>query len=401
MQTVEMVVAGGGLVGAALACAMAKNGFEVTLLEAGREENFLDDKFDGRVSAISYASYLILKDCGVWERLNGKAEPILKVLAADDNSPFFVNFDHHDFSDKPLGYMVENRHMRAALYEAVKSYSAITMKTQSAVVDVQNFPETVVVKTSNGEEYASPILFAVDGRKSQIRKNVGIEHTEIAYNQTAIVCVIQHEKTHNGVAVEKFFPAGPFAILPMMNNQSGIVWTESTKFAPDYMALSDVDFLAEISKRAGNYLGEITLQKGRWSYPLSLSLAKDYFKGRVVLVGDSAHGIHPIAGQGANVGFRDVAALVELMANQRKLGLDIASFGLLEQYQRWRRFDAVSMAAVTDVINRLFMSKTPGVKAARNIGMGAVNKIPFARKFLMRHAMGVVGKLPKVISGGL
>ena len=434
---------------------------ELIVLEAGQPESFLAHEFDGRVSAISYSSYLVLKDCGVWDNLSaGQAQPIQQIRVVEDDSLFFVHFNHADLSSNPLeagsislvhsesggfrepsvlknsetvfsageaqvytevhanrkrrkpgfaasnsrnqpsllGFMVENRHLRQALYKTMQSLPNITLKTECKVTDFENQAERVIVQTSKGDTFASPLLFAVDGRNSAIREKAGISVTNIPYNQTAIICCIDHETSHEGTAVEKFFPAGPFAVLPMPGNRSAIVWTEQTKDAPGFIQLPDAGFKAELMERLGDYLGEVSLVPGRWSYPLSLTMAHEYHRGRVVLVGDSAHGIHPIAGQGANVGFRDVAVLGELIEKQIKLGMDIGSFELLNHYQRWRRFDASSMALVTHGINKLFSNTSIPAKIMRNLGVGAVNRIQPLKNFLMRDAMGLTGKLPKVMN---
>ncbi len=242
-------------------------------------------------------------------------------------------------------------------------------------------------------------MAACDGRNSPLRRAAGIRTIEWNYPQVSIVCTVSHEAPHRGVAVEHFLPAGPFAILPMTGHRSSIVWTERADLAPRLMALDDAGFTRELARRFGDFLGALEVVGPRWSYPLSLMHAERYSAPRLALVGDAAHVIHPIAGQGLNLGIRDIAALAELVVDARRLGLDIANPDALERYERWRRFDNVMLAAVTDGLNRLFSNALPPVKLARDLGLAAVDRLPPLKRFLMRHAMGVVGDLPRLVRG--
>ncbi len=222
---------------------------------------------------------------------------------------------------------------------------------------------------------------------------------EWSYPQTGIVCTVHHERPHLGIAVEHFLPAGPFAILPMTGDRSSIVWTERAALAPRMMALGEAEFLAELSHRFGDFLGKLTIVGPRWSYPLSLMHAQNYVGQRLALIGDAAHVIHPIAGQGLNLGLRDVAALAELIVDARRLGLDIGNPDTLARYERWRRFDNTTLAVVTDGLNRLFSNSLAPLAAVRDVGLAIVNRLPPAKRFLMRHAMGMVGDLPRLVRG--
>jgi 2-octaprenyl-6-methoxyphenol hydroxylase len=232
-----------------------------------------------------------------------------------------------------------------------------------------------------------------------MREAAGIKTWRKSYRQTAIVCVVRHEKPHQGVAVEHFRAAGPFAILPMQGNRSSIVWTEEEREAPLLLALDDKSFARQLASRFGDFLGRVVPEPGRWSYPLALIQAERYAAQRLALIGDAAHVIHPIAGQGWNLGVRDIAALAELLVDAHRLGLDLGSADLLRRYERWRRFDSLTLTTVTDGLNRLFANDFPPLKLARDLGLAAVNHAPGLKRFFMRHAMGVTGDLPRLVKG--
>jgi 2-octaprenyl-6-methoxyphenol hydroxylase len=243
------------------------------------------------------------------------------------------------------------------------------------------------------------LIAACDGRHSPLRRDAAIETIAWDYPQASIVCTVEHALPHRGVAVEHFLPAGPFAILPMTGNRSSIVWTEHAALAPELMALAAAPFVVELARRFGDFLGEIAVIGRRWSYPLSLMHARRYAAERLVLVGDAAHVIHPIAGQGLNLGIRDIAALSELIIDARRLGLDIGDSQALEHYQRWRRVDNLILAGVTDGLNRLFSNSFSPLRLARDMGLAAVDRMPPVKRLLMRHAMGMVGDLPRLVRG--
>jgi 2-octaprenyl-6-methoxyphenol hydroxylase len=295
--------------------------------------------------------------------------------------------------------MAENRFIRKAIHEAILENPAIQYITASEVESFSDAGASVTAHVKGDGDIAAQLLVAADGRSSGLRAASGIQHKEIRYGQIALVCVVEHSEEHAGIALEKFVPAGPFAVLPMVGRMSGVVWTVEEKFAADYMALSDADFLRELNKLFAGYLGEIKLVSRLWGYPLSLLHAAEYWKGRLALVGDAAHGVHPIAGQGANLGLRDAAVLADLLGKQFSLGLDLGSSTLLERYNQWRRFDVFSMMAATDGLNRLFSNDFPPLKLARNIGLAAVNRVPPLKNVFMKQAMGLMGKLPKAMQG--
>ena len=399
----DILIAGGGLSGLPLALACAQGGLSVTVVDALDPATATDAKFDGRVSAIAFASCRMLAQLGVTQHLEGQMQPINDIMVSDGRvregaSPFFLHFDHREIGDEPLGHLIENRHMRIALQKAVADQPLIRLIAPQSVTRV-DYGAQAVATLGNGEKVSARLCFAADGRGSPTREAAGIKTVGWDYGQTGIVCTVEHEIPHDGVAQEYFLPGGPFAILPMVGNRASLVWTEKTEDAKAILALSDEAFADEMRARFGDYLGACAPVGPRWSYPLTLQLARDYVRPRLALVGDAAHGIHPIAGQGLNLGLRDVAAAAEVVVDAARLGLDIGALDVLERYQRWRRFDNVALSLLMDGLNRLFSNDIGPVRLARDLGLGLVNQIGPARRFFMRHAGGVVGDLPRLLRG--
>lgn len=398
----DVVIIGGGMVGMTMALALAREGMQVAVVERGAMSAQLAPAFDGRVSAIAQGSKRILDNLGVWADMAPHAEPITDIRVSDGDTPFFLHYDHNEVGEDPFGFIVENRHIRFALHKAASQYPNLTIFERSTLQDykVDNDHVTVTLSEVEGskiprqardDKITARLLIGAEGKQSQVRELAGIKTMQWAYGQTAIVCTIAHEKPHGGLAQERFLPAGPFAVLPMQNSRSSLVWVEPDDRAQIYTELPDDEFLQEIKERVGDYLGELKLEGGRFTYPLGLMHARHYTAKRVALIGDAAHAMHPIAGQGVNVGFRDVGVLDELLTERFKLGLDIADPGTLAHYERWRRFDNVTMLATTDLLNRLFSNKIVPIQLARGMGLWAVGKIPPLKRFFMRHAMGLVG----------
>lgn len=395
----DVVVSGGGMIGMVLGGGLARAGLEVAIVDRQVAAKQLDPTFDGRSSAIAYGSYRMLEALGAWEYMGREAEPILDIRVSDGPSLLHLHFDHADLGDGPLGFMVENRHIRHGLYRWAESCAGLTLIAPDEVVGYDEKEGSATVGLGSGRQIDCDLVLAAEGRKSRLRALSGIKVLEIPYRQVGIVTTIEHEYPHFGIAHERFLPDGPFAILPLRGNRASLVWTTSEGLAPTIMALGRRAFDAEIGKRVGGFLGEVRALAGRWNYPLSLQVADDYTAGRLALVGDAAHGIHPIAGQGLNLGLRDVGALIEVLGDARERGDDIGGAATLARYARWRRVDNLILVAVTDSLNRLFSNRNPALRLARDTGLDLVNRQKQLKRFFMRHARGTVGKLPKLLRG--
>lgn len=392
-----VVIVGGGLVGLAQAIALAQAGIAVTVLDKDAFDTQNLPEADGRVSALSLGSRRLLENLGVWQKMEEFAEPILDIIVQDKNSPVYVHYDHQEVGSEPMGHIVENRHTRMALQQRVAELVNITVIAPAMWTKVEYGSAGVEMTLADGRVIKTSLVIAADGKFSKLRQQANIPIIQNDYQQTAIVATIGHEKSHQGLARENFLPEGPFAILPMQGNRSSLVWVEPPSRAKAMLALPPEAVLEQINQRVGDYLGKITLESKLFSYPLVLILAKQFYAKRLVLVGDAAHGMHPVAGQGVNLGYRDVAELTEVLIEAAKLGQDLGSAVVLEQYQKQRSFDAVSMLGVTDGIVRLFSNNNPVLKAARNIGLAAVQQMKPAKSFFMLHAMGVSGNLPPLM----
>jgi 2-octaprenyl-6-methoxyphenol hydroxylase len=298
-----------------------------------------------------------------------------------------------------MGQIAENRHIRAALFAAVEKAKDVTFVSPAALTALEADAGGITATLSDGDTIRARLAVAADGRDSPMREEMGLKIIAWAYPQTGIVATVEHERPHEGVAYEHFLPSGPFAILPMTQNRSSLVWTERDDLAPAMMALPEDAFDAEIAQRFGAHLGAVKAVGPRWSYPLKFHLARGFVAPRFALAGDSAHGIHPIAGQGLNLGFKDAAALAECVLDAARLGMDIGAAGTLARYERWRRFDSVTLAASTDALNRLFSNDIAPLRLVRDLGLGAVDAIAPLRRFFMRHAGGDIGKLPRLLKG--
>lgn len=400
----DVLIVGGGMVGLTLAVALAGAGLRVAVVDRTDPTTLIDAAHDGRTSAIAHGSRVMLQGLGVWSRMAAAACPIDDIRVSDGPSRLFLHYDHRDVGDDPLGYIVENRDIRMALLAQLQSLASLDLHAPARVTSLSRDPDGVVAVLDDGTALAAALVIGADGRASPLRSEVGIVCAEWRYPQTSIVCTVGHARPHRNIAHERFLPAGPFAILPMTDDPAGrhrssIVWTEAASLAPALLALPAADFTVELARRFGDFLGALTVLGHRWSYPLSLLHAERYTDRRLALVGDAAHAIHPIAGQGLNMGLRDVAALAEILVDTRRLGLDIGAAPVLARYQRWRRFDNTVLMFATDGLNRLFSNDLAPLRLARDIGLAAVNATPPLKRLLMRHAMGVVGDLPRLIRG--
>jgi 2-octaprenyl-6-methoxyphenol hydroxylase len=395
----ELLVVGGGLSGLALGIACAGAGIETIVVDREDPGRMLALPYDGRTTAIAFGSRQILAGIGLWRWVEGEAQPILEIRVADGDSPLFLHYDHRALGPDPLGWIVENRVLRHGLAACAATLPALRHLAPERVARVRYESDGAVAELAGGGRILARLVAAADGRSSPLREAAGIRTIAWDYPQTGIVCTVRHAEPHRGIAVEHFLPAGPFAILPMTGNRSSIVWTERADLAPKILALDDPGFRHELARRFGDFLGEIAIEGPRWSYPLSLLHAERYTAPRLALVGDAAHVIHPIAGQGWNLGIRDVAALAQLVVDARRLGLDIGDAAMLRRYASWRRIDNILLAAVTDGLNRLFSNEIEPVRLARDLGLAAVNRMPPLKRLLMRHAMGLVGDLPRLAKG--
>ncbi|MFZ5619166.1 MAG: FAD-dependent monooxygenase, partial [Pseudomonadota bacterium] len=313
-------------------------------------------------------------------------------------SSFHLHFDSRELENgEPLGFIVENRHLRRAICAALPNEARVALFAPARRIRTVYGKAEARVELADGRTLAGALVIAADGRHSPSRAEAALKVNAWSYPQTGIVATVAHERPHEGVAQELFLPSGPFAILPMTGNRSNLVWTEAKAAAPAYLALPDAEFLAAIKSRFGDYLGEVRLAGPRWSYPLAFHLAQSYVAPRLALIGDAAHAIHPIAGQGYNLGVKDIAALAEVLVDARGLGLDIGSLSTLEAYQRWRRFDSATLALGGDALVRLFSNDVAPLRFARDVGMGAVNSIPPLRRMLMKQAGADLGRLPALM----
>ncbi|MAS82990.1 MAG: 2-octaprenyl-6-methoxyphenyl hydroxylase [Legionellales bacterium] len=397
--TSDVVMIGGGMTGLILAAALGTAGLVVSVIEQSSRERILKSTFDGRTTAIAAGSRNALSVIGVWGRMEEKASDILDIRISDGLSPLFLHFGHADLDEGPLGYIVENRIIRSALLERLDELPTVKLIFGCCVKTLERGEHFAAVELDNGQKLKASIAVATDGRQSPTREAAGISVKQWRYPQTGIVCTVKHERDHCGVAQEHFLPAGPFAILPMTGRRSSIVWTEKETLAPSILELSKKEFTEELNLRFGDYLGNLKTIDPIFSYPLGFLHADRYIMPRLALAGDAAHAIHPIAGQGLNIGIQDAAVLAEIIVEAVRLGLDPGSVNVLKAYEQRRRFDNTMMLAATDGLNRLFSNDITPIRILRDIGLSMVNKTPPLKRLLMRQAMGVLGDLPRLVRG--
>lgn len=399
----DIAIIGGGLNGGVLSVALAEAGFSVAVFDRADPAMQRDDSFDGRASAIAAGSRTMLNALGIWDDIE-ETQPITDILVSDGRvsegaGSLFLHFDHSEVGDAPFGTMVENRYLRRAILDRLAECKGVSHHAPAGVQAVEYQTGWAVLSLQGGTKHRARLVVACDGRRSKSALAAGVRYTGWDYGQNGIVATVRHEQPHEGVAHEYFLPSGPFAILPLTGNRSSLVWTEKRALADAAMALDDAAFADEVALRFGEFLGETEIEGPRWSYPLNLALADEYVKPRLALVGDAAHGVHPIAGQGLNLGFKDVAALTEVLSEADHRGEDIGDVLVLERYQRWRRFDNTAMALGMDTLNRLFSNDFGPLRAARGIGISLVGRNAPARRFFMRQAAGLSEGLPALMRG--
>jgi 2-octaprenyl-6-methoxyphenol hydroxylase len=398
----EIVIGGAGFAGLALAIALRQglgDPFTVTVVDPALAN--VRSK-DPRASAIAAAARRLFEAIGVWDAVAADAQPILDMVVTDSKlddavRPTFLTFGGEVEEGEPFAHMIENRHLVDALVAAAKALG-IDLRA-GAVAGFEHAPHAIEVALADGETISARLLVGADGARSKIREHAGIATHGWNYDQSAIVTTVGHEREHEGRAEEHFLPAGPFAILPLTGKRSSIVWTETAREAARIIALPDEEFHAELEKRFGLRLGDIAVIGPRRAFPLGLFTARSFIGERLALVGDAAHIIHPIAGQGLNMGLRDVAALAEAIADAVRLGLDPGGADVLERYQRWRRFDTMSMGVATDGLNRLFSNNSDVLRLTRDIGLGLVERMPVLKRLFIREAAGFTGDVPKLLKG--
>ena len=395
----DVLIVGGGMIGVSQALALASAGLRSVVVERQPSEALTAMDHDGRVSTLSYGSAALFGQIGAWEHMADHAEPIAEIRVADNGAPLFLHFDHREVGDRPFGFTVENRYIRLALHKVLAQADDVNLIAPGDVRSMERNLGGVRAELSDGRAIRAALAVGAEGRNSPLREAAGIRCLSWQYDQTAIVTTVRHEVGHGGIAAELFLPAGPFALLPMRGNRSALIWTEKGRDVPALLALDDAAFNAEIMARAGDHWGRIECDAPRWSYPLGLQNAERYIDTRLALIGDAAHGMHPVAGQGLNLGLRDVAALAEVLIDDARLGLDLGAGEALRRYQQWRRFDALTMLMMTDGLVRLFSNDITPIRLARVLGLGLVNKIGPAKRFFERHAAAMTGDLPKLIRG--
>ncbi len=398
----DILIAGGGYVGLSCATAIKASAphLDVLVVDPASDAQVENDE---RSSAVAADASRMLEALGLWKGLVRNAQPINEMIVTDSKvsditRPVFLTFANEQEGDEPFAHMIENRELVKALRKEADSLGVIRIEQES----VSDFEETAAscdVNLASGTTVSTRLLVACDGVRSRLRDKAGIKTVHWPYDQKAIVCTVEHERDHGGKAEEHFLPAGPFAILPLKGNRSSLVWTESTRDAEKLIEQDELVFEMELEQRFGHKLGKISVASKVQAFPLGLRLARDFVKSRFALAGDAAHGIHPIAGQGLNLGFKDAAALAETIVNADRLGQDFGTLDVLEQYQAWRRFDTVRMGVTTDVLNRLFSNDNDFVRGIRDVGMGMVDRMPGLKRFFINQAAGDNPASPKLLRG--
>jgi len=411
-KTYDVIIGGGGFAGMALGAALSKfmpSGFRIAIIDQAKPEIAGLEASDGRASALSAASKQMLEQLGAWSAVEEHAQPICEIDITDSSlkaaiRPTILHYENtipgeKEKGPKPGSWMVENFRLRNALVEVVTNLPNVDYLAPEKVVAMERDDHGATVELASGKKYRGRLLIAADGRRSMLRTMAEIKVVRWSHPQLAIVTSVTHEKPHNATAIQHFLPSGPFAILPLKDNRASLVWTEDDKTGRKIMALDDTEFLTELEIRFGRRLGALSLSGPRMSYPMETHLARTYIANRLAIIGDAAHGVHPIAGQGLNLALRDVAALTEVLVDTARLGLDIGAGEPLERYERWRRFDNTVSTLVFDGFNRLFSSDNSALRAFRDFGLGVVDRSPALKAMFVKEAAGLSGEVPRLLKG--
>ena len=398
----DIIIVGGGLNGSLMAIAAANIGFSTIVLDSKENDGSLENRFDGRSYALALSSVRLLKNLDIFEEIIDKSQPILDIKILDGKlvqgpSQFSLHFDNNEIHGGPMGQMVEDRFIRKALFTKISKNEQIDYKFNSRVTEHKKHSGYISVTLNNGKKLNTRLLVGADGRNSELAKRAEIKKLGWKYNQSALVCAIEHETEHNGIAWQYFLPSGPLAILPMTGKRSCIVWTEQNINAKAINLFDGTKYTKILEARLGNFLGKLKIIGDRHSYPLELSIADRFIDERLALIGDAAHSVHPIAGQGLNAGFKDIAVLAHIIQDAHHRGEDLGSLGVLKRYEEWRRFDSVQLAYSTDLFNKLFSNENEALRLARNIGIKLLDSIPAAKKNIIKEAAGITGELPRLM----
>lgn len=384
----DVIIVGGGPSGSILAIALGSSGLSVAVVDRLSPEDSISKANDGRAFAVAQGSADVMRKYHMWNGMEVDTQTITDIMISDDGGPGYLHYTAEDAGNIPMGYMLEHWQLRQHLEYVRKNYRNISWFAPASVTKIDFNSANVTVHLQGGLSLKAQVLVGADGRNSQMRELGKFKTTSWKYDQKAIVCKISHTKPHMGVAYEHFMPNGPFACLPMPGDYSAVVWTDKPDIVDSMMNLNDNDFTNEMQKRFGQALGDFKLASPKWSYPLGIQFVHKYISTRLALVADAAHVMHPVAGQGLNMGIRDVGSLADILIKHKKLGADIGQHVVLEQYQRARRFDNALMLGSTDGLIRLFSSNFTPVRVARSLGLSVVNSLPMVRKFFARQAMG-------------
>ena len=398
----DIIIVGGGLNGSLMAIAAANIGFSTIVLDSKDNETSVENRFDGRSYALALSSVRLLKNLDIFKDIIDKSQPILDIKILDGKlvqgpSQFSLHFDNNEIHDGPMGQMVEDRFIRKALFTKINKNEQIDYKFNSKVTEHKKQSGYISVTLDNGKKLDTKLLVGADGRNSELANRAEIKKSGWKYNQSALVCAIEHEADHNGVAWQYFMPSGPLAVLPMTGKRSCIVWTEQNANAKAINLFDETRYTKILAARLGNFLGKFKIIGDRHTYPLELSIADQFIDERLALIGDAAHSVHPIAGQGLNAGFKDIAVLAHIIQDAHNRGEDLGSLGVLKRYEEWRRFDSAQLAYSTDLFNKLFSNENEALRLARNIGLKLLDSIPVAKRNIIKEAAGITGELPRLM----